>query len=1346
MLMNRMSVAESGGQERGPASAGDCGDAPSSSVPAAKARRADASDDDRSNFPPSPRSFAPGGQGSGETPQGASGSLGATRIGSLGDDQWVYVHCVGCEKSFRKANVQGQFCPECPEDKILNDGYFTPTPTRGGAPARLGCGHLVHEPMTGCPACDENVKYNRIVLGEAKRKLSRGPHGTTDAQGGASGASGAAGSSYEQAPLMQQMPMEVQGQGMGIDSMGANRASGSVGVPAETGSAGASGAGAPATPSPTRATREPRRDPQECNIFTPSHGTAGTPGELDSPRGKPVPSTPQSGSLKTAESAGTQHTFDPYGHTPDFQPKPTVAPGVPRLAQLDRPTRADLFARGRLGGSPAASSYASSKGSRVSTWVCKFNGPRCVGRATDRCLQCREMICAKCVTMCQVCSGRGFCEVCSDPGKHGCRVLFARMEAQERETKLQAELAIQSARLEVQSARAEAARAELSARSSSAAAEASVMRMAESSRTDGQIAGAVADHARREAAEWQRRAEEERKSVHGAYEEMAAKTSSARAEAREVAAEARAAVHGAEERARSEVRDAQHQNRSTSMNARTALDQAALRLNEMQEAMRLREIELEKEMYAMQLQQNNRAEQFQEMMMQQQSEWQTKLERERVERAAERQKDIERWRDPSKAPASAPHQQPNPVPAPGGWSQYYICAVHAVKECVACARALCEEQHFDKGTGHCLHCHQVAANRYRDEVWKAKQDAALQAALSGRPHNVADGAGASGTGAPGTGGSAPPPPPPPPYGSTSEPVDLTGEGGPTIKGGILRKKIPGGGPPGDGGGGDGGGGDDHGDDDEEEEPTASQIGDMFGDWPQKQPPGGGGGGGDPDGGGGGDGEPPPAGGSSGPGGAGGGGGGDPGGGPVTVSVPGQGPNGMTIVVNNGGGSEFKLKIPEFPTVGSLEDWKKLLAREVASCVKDQDEGYGWIMQAIKNEVPDEDLMVSGPNFGRLDMAMSADILRKAQAIRSKANSTNRSIFELANKICMLESTNAGDRLVKGREMVRMIVRHYAVRDAFKQVFTITDLTSLTLNKAGKEADYAFPGWFDMWRTQLARLPVEEMQYWMNPIREHFYDQIMKVEMLKAITQKYQFCRDPENTGEKTYEWMRDHCLEHLDRQRLEKNRADQQKSLQALNKGTPKAAAASGGGGGGADLKKIQCRFEYSKGGCKDGKKCAYMHTHGKGGKGDGKGKGKGGKSKGGKAAPAWEYQPAVPATPGKSKFPCYANSRGKCQTKDCQRDHRPLTEEEKKKRDIWEEEYYKKNGKLPYNYVPKSAVAAEAAAKAAAAAKGAGKGKGKAGAKAKAQAKNLCRAWKKYGKCELGGACKFAHPPELAK
>ena len=109
------------------------------------------------------------------------------------------------------------------------------------------------------------------------------------------------------------------------------------------------------------------------------------------------------------------------------------------------------------------------------------------------------------------------------------------------------------------------------------------------------------------------------------------------------------------------------------------------------------------------------------------------------------------------------------------------------------------------------------------------------------------------------------------------------------------------------------------------------------------------------------------------------------------------------------------------------------------------------MLRIKDHVlSEEEIMTelrdSGSRFGQLDQKLAADMLKKCQDVRNnqKADETHRDAAVQILLDNQTAHTATLPRMMRGREMIRILMKMLSVRKTFGQHVTVADLQKMQL--------------------------------------------------------------------------------------------------------------------------------------------------------------------------------------------------------------------------------------------------------------------------------------------------------------
>ena len=397
----------------------------------------------------------------------------------------------------------------------------------------------------------------------------------------------------------------------------------------------------------------------------------------------------------------------------------------------------------------------------------------------------------------------------------------------------------------------------------------------------------------------------------------------------------------------------------------------------------------------------------------------------------------------------------------------------------------------------------------------------------------------------------------------------------------------------------------------------------------------------------------------------------------------------------GAGRTEKVEIPKWPKAFGLEQWFERVCRIISGAARDYEAAYQWILRVCsKEDTLEEELKNSGPKFGHIDQMIAADMLKKCQEYKnnSKADEIHRDIATAITLDNQKAHSSVPARMMRGREMIRILMHHLSVRKEYGQHVTVSDLQRITLQP---DKDKNLKKFHQNWEHYYSRFQ-QDCQDLVPSLRDlihdHYWKQVKDVPCLKHYFLDY--LRTPNKMGVEpnAQEYLRKQVVLYLDRKRH-----DAQTESFRLNIGSEyrEAAPAKGAKGKGK-----------SKGSKGEGKGKGKASTGGKGkgkGKSDGgskggkgKGKSKGSKSNSAPVESGQDYrpkrsgtpppEPVVPVTRGGKYNPknkCFASSLGRCpfahDPSKCKFTHAKLTPEERTFRDQWIEMQKKNNKPIPW-------------------------------------------------------------------
>ena len=445
----------------------------------------------------------------------------------------------------------------------------------------------------------------------------------------------------------------------------------------------------------------------------------------------------------------------------------------------------------------------------------------------------------------------------------------------------------------------------------------------------------------------------------------------------------------------------------------------------------------------------------------------------------------------------------------------------------------------------------------------------------------------------------------------------------------------------------------------------------------------------------------------------------------------------------------KFDIPRWPNAAGLDFWFEKTCRIISGSTKNYGKAYDWMLE-IRDKTKEEDqimkeLQDSGKRFGQVDQKIAADMLKKCHEIKN--NSKAEEVHRDAAVQIILDNQSAHSavvsRMMKGREMIRILMKHLSIRKAFGQHVTVTDLQKIQLTGDKDKKLKAFQQLWDHWYGKFIVDVREFTSDLQEIVHQHYWRQIKDAPCLKQWLTEYLTTPEPLGTSPNCYKWLHDRVDAYLARKRYDAQTENHLKGLVQTHDSAP-AGKGKGKGKGKSDSKG---KGKGSKGDGGKGKS--------KGSKGDSKGKGKG-KGKGKPAAPAADDPkqkangsnkraqtpppaPVVPAKAGGKYNPrnkCFASSLGLCKFQHdpskCPFSHEKLNADERKFRDQWMDNQRKANKPIPWEEGRNLTIQNSTKPSVPSAAGGNGK---------KAEPKKIakCKAHAK-GSCAYGNACRFAH------
>ena len=125
-----------------------------------------------------------------------------------------------------------------------------------------------------------------------------------------------------------------------------------------------------------------------------------------------------------------------------------------------------------------------------------------------------------------------------------------------------------------------------------------------------------------------------------------------------------------------------------------------------------------------------------------------------------------------------------------------------------------------------------------------------------------------------------------------------------------------------------------------------------------------------------------------------------------------------------------IKVAAFPEPPAFRSWKSSLRQEVAAASGRPDEAFVWFQATDRLSFAE---LASPGVFPTLDTKLGAGVQKAARG-------------ELARQITLVEETEAkAGRLLKGRQILKMVYESDKLDEAIGQVFDIENVCSTTLN-------------------------------------------------------------------------------------------------------------------------------------------------------------------------------------------------------------------------------------------------------------------------------------------------------------
>ena len=267
-----------------------------------------------------------------------------------------------------------------------------------------------------------------------------------------------------------------------------------------------------------------------------------------------------------------------------------------------------------------------------------------------------------------------------------------------------------------------------------------------------------------------------------------------------------------------------------------------------------------------------------------------------------------------------------------------------------------------------------------------------------------------------------------------------------------------------------------------------------------------------------------------------------------------------------------IEIPNLPDTAHFRKWKANVREAVASASRDPNAAFLWVRD-VENTV-DRTSLGDSSGFSTLDSKLAAALAKVL------TGALGRSIDVEKEKLAQ------DGRLMKGREILHVIYKHFKVSEAEGHILDFQDLIAVRMHGDDLRA------FLDEWELTLAgmnKIPAEE---YLEPM---FRSHIERHPGLKEDMAHYErlLVGHPDNN----YELLVNTVRRYIELKRHQKAKAER-------NRGNGRPAAP-------ATEKKGLC-FQFQKGQCNKGDDCPYRHEKDPKGRSPSRtpGKGKGGKGK----------------------------------------------------------------------------------------------------------------------------------------
>ena len=224
----------------------------------------------------------------------------------------------------------------------------------------------------------------------------------------------------------------------------------------------------------------------------------------------------------------------------------------------------------------------------------------------------------------------------------------------------------------------------------------------------------------------------------------------------------------------------------------------------------------------------------------------------------------------------------------------------------------------------------------------------------------------------------------------------------------------------------------------------------------------------------------------------------------------------------------KVIVPKFPHIGDVPVWKQNVARNLTVATGRIDyKEISWINEVQKVGQTMEGLADSGKGkrFKQLDIRLAVSLVA---CVKEGCPELNRTIQRKENELM-----EAKGQCLRGRQIMWLILDYFKTNQEMSVVYTVQDLTGLEW--LGDKNMHTFKYF---WDTMVARMRSEFSEATLSEI---LVGKLEKSVELKEDIRHYQ--RSPAGHPDRSYHYLLSCMDRHLARQRLYKNRQDNQLAM-----------------------------------------------------------------------------------------------------------------------------------------------------------------------------------------------------------